>query len=44
MGELSSKTGLQVYVVPASVNVDDFNEVYIWCRKFAVPLGIASIN
>ncbi|MEM8652644.1 MAG: DM13 domain-containing protein [Pseudomonadota bacterium] len=44
LGELSSKTGLQVYVVPASVNVDDFNEVYIWCRKFAVPLGIASIN
>jgi hypothetical protein len=24
--------------------VNDFNEVYIWCRKFAVPLGVASLN
>ncbi len=44
LGALTSKEGLQVYIVPASVNVDDFNEVYIWCRKFGVPLGIASIN
>ena len=44
LGALTSKEGLQVYIVPASVNVDDFNEVYIWCKKFGVPLGIASIN
>jgi len=44
LGALTQKEGLQVYIVPASVNVDDFNEVYIWCKKFAVPLGVASIN
>ncbi len=44
LGELAKKEGLQVYIVPPSVNVDDFNEVYIWCKKFAVPLGVASIN
>lgn len=44
LGVLTNKTGLQVYIVPPTVNVDDFNEVYIWCRKFAVPLGVASVN
>ncbi len=42
--ELTSKTGVQVYIVPPSVNVDDFNEVYIWCRKFSVPLGVAALK
>ena len=44
LGALTQKEGLQVYIVPASVNVDDFNEVYIWCRQFAVPLGVAALN
>ena len=44
LGVLTSKDGLPVYVVPASVNVDDFNEVYIWCRKFSVPLGVAALK
>lgn len=44
LGALTQKEGLQAYIVPASVNVDDFNEVYIWCKKFAVPLGVASIK
>ncbi len=44
LGELINKDGIQVYLVPSSVNVDDFNEIYIWCRKFSVPLGVASLN
>jgi len=44
LGELVSKTGVSVYIVPPSVNVDDYNEVYIWCRKFAVPLGVAALK
>lgn len=44
LGELTSKDGLQVYVVPAGVNVDNFNEVYLWCKKYSVPLGVASIK
>ena len=44
LGELISKDSIQVYIVPPSVNVDDFNEIYIWCRKFAVPLGVAALK
>ena len=44
LGELTKKDGLQAYIVPASVNVDDFNEVYIWCREFSVPLGVAGLK
>jgi len=44
LGDLVEIAGLQAYVVPASVNVDDFNEVYIWCDEFNVSLGVASIE
>lgn len=41
---LRANVGGQVYKVPADINPEDFNEVYIWCRKFSVPLGVASIK
>lgn len=41
---LRENAGAQVYKVPADINPEDFNEVYIWCRKFSVPLGVASIE
>jgi hypothetical protein len=44
LGKLQNLTGVQVYVVPPSVNVDDFNEVYIWCLQFNVSLGSAEIS
>lgn len=44
LGALQNLTGLQIYVVPPTVNVDDFNEVYIWCLQFGVPLGVAEIS
>ena len=44
LGALVSLTGNQRYAVPATWSVDDYNEVYIWCLKFAVPLGVAQIN
>lgn len=44
LGVLNHKTGLQSYVVPAGVDVSKYNEVYIWCRKFSVPLGVAAIK
>lgn len=43
LGALTQNSGLQVYVVAATVNVDDFNEVYIWCEEFNVSLGVASL-
>jgi len=44
LGPLQDLGGTQVYKVPASVNLDDFNEVYIWCLKFGVPLGVAELS
>ena len=44
LGELQQISGLQIYKVPSTVNVDDFNEVYIWCLEFGVPLGVATLS
>ena len=43
-GKLLSNTGAQSFTVPAGVNVDDFDEVYIFCVKFNVPLGVAKLQ
>ncbi len=40
---LSSNSGKQVYAIPAGLDVADFNEIWIWCDKFAVPLGVAKL-
>jgi len=41
---LKSNSGEQSYAVPASIDVSKYNEVYIWCEKFSVGLGVASIK
>ncbi len=41
---LKSNSGAQSYDVPASIDVSKYNEVYIWCEKFSVGLGVASIK
>lgn len=40
---LRSNTGAQVYKVPAGIDPADFDEVYIWCRQYSVPLGVAKL-
>lgn len=44
LGKLTKINGLQAYTVPVGVDVSKFNEVYIWCRKFGVSLGVASLE
>lgn len=44
LGKLKSLNGAQSYTVPADLNIDDYNELYVWCLKFAVPLGVAQLN
>ena len=44
VAHLKNLNGHQVYEIPASVDVTQYNEVYIWCEKFSVPLGVASIK
>ena len=41
---LKSNTGAQVYRIAGPVDVSRYNEFYVWCRKFAVPLGVARIK
>lgn len=41
---LRSNTGSQVYQVPAGIDVSSYNEFYIWCEKFSVPLGVAKLS
>ncbi|MEL6807296.1 MAG: DM13 domain-containing protein [Pseudomonadota bacterium] len=44
MGLLKSLNGTQSFTVPAGVDPADYNEIYIWCLKFSVPLGVAALN
>ena len=44
LGPLKGDTGEQVYEIPASLDLTAYNEVWIWCEEFAVPLGMARID
>ena len=41
---LKSDSGAQTYIVPASVDITQFNEVHIWCEQFSVGLAIAPLK
>jgi len=44
MGLLKNNNGASQYALPAGINAADYNEVWIWCEQFNVPLGVASVN
>ena len=44
IGLLKSNNGSQSFRVPAHIDVNQFNEVHLWCEKFSVGLGVAPIN
>ena len=44
MGLLKSNNGASSYQIPAGINSDDYNEVWIWCEQFSVPLGVARVS
>ncbi|MEM8799587.1 MAG: DM13 domain-containing protein [Pseudomonadota bacterium] len=41
---LQSKTGAQTYALPIGFEPTDYDEVYVWCEQFSVPLGVAKLN
>ena len=41
---LRSNSGAQSYEVPANIDTSKYNEVWIWCEQYSVPLGVAKIN
>lgn len=43
LAPLESLTGEQTYLLPASLKLSDFNEVFIWCLEFDVSLGSAKL-
>jgi len=44
LGSLKSITGGQIYALPADFTPAQFSEVYVWCKKFSVPLGVATLK
>lgn len=44
MGPLTALNGEQVFVIPANIDEADYNEVWIWCERFSVPLGHADLT
>ncbi|MBC8240182.1 MAG: DM13 domain-containing protein [Alphaproteobacteria bacterium] len=41
---LKSHKGAQSYAVDTGKILDGSNQVIIWCKKYAVPLGVAAIK
>jgi hypothetical protein len=41
---LRSNTGAQVYKVPVDIDAAAYDEVYIWFRRYSVPLGVAKLG
>ncbi|WP_424933819.1 DM13 domain-containing protein [Amaricoccus macauensis] len=44
LGPLQSNAGAQTYALPEGFNPADYNEIWVWCERFDVPLGVASIG
>jgi len=43
LGALKKLKGKQSYKI-GGIDTSKYNEVYIWCRKFNVPLGVAKLG
>ena len=43
LSRLTSFKGKQRYLVPNNIDLDDFESVAIWCRRFNVTFGYASL-
>ena len=44
LGKLVSNNGQSAYLIPASIDINNFDEVFIWCDQFSVSLGSAKIK
>ncbi len=42
--ELKSNSGKQTYDIPAAIDPADYNEVWVWCEQYSVPLGVATLK
>jgi hypothetical protein len=44
LGRLKGNRGDQVYPVPGTVDPADYRSISIWCKRFAVSFGAASLR
>lgn len=44
ISSLNSKTGAQSYQLPEGFVPGQYTEAYVFCEKFSVPLGVATLN
>jgi hypothetical protein len=44
LAPLKSYSGTQSYLIPVSLNLDDFKSVAIWCRRFNATFGAAALK
>lgn len=44
LAPLQKNAGAQAYAIPDSIDVSAYNEVWIWCEQFSVPLGLATLS
>ena len=41
---LRSNSGKQTYEIPSSIVLADYPEVWVWCGRYSVPLGVATLK
>ncbi len=41
---LKSNSGQQTYDLPAAIDPADYTELWVWCEKYSVPLGVANLE
>jgi hypothetical protein len=44
LGELKGNIGDQNYTIPADVDLSQFGSVVVWCERFSVAFGAASLD
>lgn len=44
LGKLASNSGQQAYPLKPGLDIANYNEVWIWCERFNVPLGVAKLQ
>ena len=44
ISHLGSNKGRQVYEVPATIDPQAYNQFYVWCERYSVPLGVADLK
>jgi hypothetical protein len=42
--KLRVKSGAQTYIVPEGIDPAAYDEVYIWCRRYSMPLAVAELG